>query len=73
MLLSFGLILLINEGQRVIFGNDAHGVDVPAILNYSIPLSDTLSYPAYRLFVCAVGIAVRRCSSASSWRGRASA
>jgi branched-chain amino acid transport system permease protein len=56
VLLSFGLILLINEGQRVIFGNDAHGVDVPAILNYSIPLSDTLSYPAYRLFVCAIGI-----------------
>jgi branched-chain amino acid transport system permease protein len=56
VLLSFGLILLINEGQRVIFGNDAHGVDVPAILNFSIPLSDTLSYPVYRLFVCAIGI-----------------
>ncbi|MGZ5827200.1 MAG: branched-chain amino acid ABC transporter permease, partial [Xanthobacteraceae bacterium] len=56
VLLSFGLILIINEGQRVIFGNDAHGVDVPKILNYSIPLSDTLSYPVYRLFVCAVGI-----------------
>ena len=56
VLLSFGLILLINEGQRVIFGNDPHGVDVPKILNYSIPLSDTLSYPVYRLFVCAVGI-----------------
>lgn len=57
VLLSFGLILLINEGQRVIFGNDAHGVDVPKILSGSIPLSDTLSYPIYRLFVCAVGIA----------------
>ena len=57
VLLSFGLILLINESQRVIFGNDAHGVDVPAVLNFSIPLSDTLAYPAYRLFVCAVGIA----------------
>jgi len=56
VLLSFGLILLVNEGQRVIFGNDAHGVEVPAILAGSIPLSDTLSYPVYRLFVCAVGI-----------------
>lgn len=56
VLLSFGLILIINEGQRVIFGNDAHGVDVPKILNYSIPLSETLSYPVYRLFVCAIGI-----------------
>jgi len=56
VLLSFGLILIVNEGQRVIFGNDPHSVDVPKILNYSIPLSDTLSYPVYRLFVCAVGI-----------------
>ena len=57
MLLSFGLILIINEGQRIIFGNDPHGVDVPPALNFSIPLSDTFAYPAYRLFVCAIGIA----------------
>jgi branched-chain amino acid transport system permease protein len=56
VLLSFGLILLINESQRIIFGNDAHGVDVPRVLNYSIRLSETVAYPAYRLFVCAVGI-----------------
>ena len=40
VLLSFGLILIVNEGQRVIFGNDPHSVDVPKILNYSIPLSE---------------------------------
>jgi branched-chain amino acid transport system permease protein len=57
VLLSFGLILVFNEGQRLIFGNDAHGVDVPKILSYSIPLSETLSYPSYRLFVCGVGLA----------------
>jgi branched-chain amino acid transport system permease protein len=56
VLLSFGLILLVNEAQRVIFGNDPHGVEVPKILSASIPLSDTLSYPVYRLFVCAVGV-----------------
>jgi len=56
VLLSFGLILLLNEAQRIIFGNDAHGVDVPQSLSYSIPLSDTLSYPVYRLFVCAIGL-----------------
>lgn len=56
VLLSFGLILIVNEGQRVIFGNDPHSVDVPALLNFSIPLSETLSYPVYRLFICAVGI-----------------
>src|SRR3954465_7874997 len=57
VLLSFGLILIINEAQRIIFGNDAHGVDVPRLLNFSIPLSDTFAYPAYRLFVCGLGIA----------------
>jgi branched-chain amino acid transport system permease protein len=56
VLLSFGLILLINEAQRILFGSDAHAVPVPKILNFSIPLSNTLSYPAYRLFVAAVGI-----------------
>ena len=56
VLLSFGLILILNEGQRVLFGSDAHAVNVPKLLDFSIPLSDTLSYPAYRLFVCALGI-----------------
>lgn len=56
VLLSFGLILLINEAQRILFGSDAHAVPVPAALNFSIPLSNTLSYPAYRLFVAAIGI-----------------
>lgn len=57
VLLSFGLILLANETQRIIFGNDPHSVPVPPALNYSIPLSDTLAYPMYRVFVCVVGIA----------------
>jgi len=57
VLLSFGLILLANEGQRILFGNDPHAVAVPRLLDFSIPLSDTLAYPAYRLFVCLVGVA----------------
>jgi len=56
VLLSFGLILLANEGQRLLFGNDPHSVAVPRILDFSIPLSQTLAYPAYRIFVCVVGV-----------------
>jgi branched-chain amino acid transport system permease protein len=56
VLLSYGLILLINESQRIIFGNDAHGVEVPKVLSASIPLTDTLAYPVYRVFVCIVGV-----------------
>jgi branched-chain amino acid transport system permease protein len=57
VLLSFGLILLLNETQRIVFGGDAHAVPMPAGLDFSLPLSDTMAYPIYRIFVCAVGVA----------------
>ena len=54
VLLTFGLILVFEELRSILFGDEVHGVAVPAILNYSIPLTDTLSYPVYRLFVTTV-------------------
>jgi len=51
VLLTFGLILVLNECQSILFGNDVHGVPVPAPFSGSIPLTDVLSYPVYRLFV----------------------
>jgi len=54
VLLTFGLILIFNELQQVIWGGDPLGVPVPDLLKGSIPLSDTLSYPVYRLFLSAV-------------------
>ncbi|MCB1756068.1 MAG: branched-chain amino acid ABC transporter permease [Gammaproteobacteria bacterium] len=54
VLLTFGLILIFNEMQRIIWGNDVHGVPVPAMFSGSIALTDTLSYPVYRLVVSAV-------------------
>ena len=58
VLLTFGLILVFEELRSILFGNDVHSVAVPGILNYSIPLTETLSYPMYRLFVTAVCLAV---------------
>jgi branched-chain amino acid transport system permease protein len=58
VLLTFGLILVFEELRSILFGDDVHGVALPEILNYSIPLTDTLSYPAYRLFVTAVCLAI---------------
>jgi branched-chain amino acid transport system permease protein len=61
VLLTYGLILIFNELQSLIFGNDVHGVPVPAALQYSIPLTENLSYPVYRLVVsgiCLVMVAV---------------
>ena len=58
VLLTFGLILIFEELRSILFGDDVHGIAVPAMLDFSIPLTDTLSYPVYRLFVTAVCLAV---------------
>jgi branched-chain amino acid transport system permease protein len=56
VLLTYGLILVFEELRSLVVGNDVHGVAVPAIFNGSIALTDTLSYPIYRLFMSAVCI-----------------
>ncbi|MEN9781527.1 MAG: hypothetical protein RL087_14 [Pseudomonadota bacterium] len=56
VLLTFGLIYVFEELRAIVWGNDVHGVKVPAVLDWSIPLTDTLSYPAYRLAMSAVCI-----------------
>lgn len=58
VLLTFGLILIFEELRSVLFGDDVHGVPVPALLEGSIPLTETLSYPVYRLFISAVCLAL---------------
>ncbi len=56
VLLTYGLILVFEELRSLIVGNDVHGVNVPPMLNWSLPLTDTLSYPVYRLFMSGVCI-----------------
>ena len=56
VLLTYGLILVFEEVRSLIVGNDVHGVAVPEMLNWSIPLTETLSYPVYRLLMSAVCI-----------------
>ena len=56
VLLTYGLILVFEELRSLIVGNDVHGVTVPEIFNWSIPLTATLSYPVYRLFMSGVCI-----------------
>jgi len=48
VLLTFGLILILEESRSLLFGDDVHAVAVPALLSGSLPLTDTLSYPVYR-------------------------
>jgi len=54
VLLTYGLILVFQELRSILFGDDVHGVPVPALLNFSIRLTDALSYPVYRLAMSAV-------------------
>lgn len=54
VLLTYGLILIFEELRSIIVGDDVHGVKTPDLLNYSVPLTDNLSYPVYRLFMSAV-------------------
>ncbi|OAN49493.1 ABC transporter permease [Paramagnetospirillum marisnigri] len=54
VLLTYGLILIFNEAQRIFWGNDVHGVTMPAAFNWSIKLTEAQSYPSYRLFLSAV-------------------
>jgi branched-chain amino acid transport system permease protein len=58
VLLTFGLIYIFEEMRSILWGDDVHGVPVPAALGASIPLTDNLSYPVYRLFISGVCIAL---------------
>jgi branched-chain amino acid transport system permease protein len=54
VLLTFGLIYIFEETRSILWGDDVHGVTVPALLGASIPLTENMSYPVYRLFMSAV-------------------
>ena len=58
VLLTFGLIYIFEEGRSILWGDEVHAVKVPDILSASLPLTDTLSYPVYRLFMSAVCVAL---------------
>ena len=51
VLLTYGLILIFEELRSLIWGDDVHGVAVPVELAASIPLTENLSYPVYRLAI----------------------
>jgi branched-chain amino acid transport system permease protein len=58
VLLTYGLILVFEETRSLLWGDDVRGVPVPEALTGSIPLTDTLSYPLYRLWISGVCLAV---------------
>jgi branched-chain amino acid transport system permease protein len=53
VLMTYGLILVIEELRSILLGDDVHGVAVPAFLAGSIAIGNDMLYPVYRLFVSA--------------------
>jgi branched-chain amino acid transport system permease protein len=58
VLLTYGLILIFEELRSLIWGDEVHSVPVPPWLDFSFALDATLSYPAYRLFISVVCLAI---------------
>jgi branched-chain amino acid transport system permease protein len=58
VLLTLGLIYVFEESRSLLWGDDVHGVPIPPLLRGSLALTDTLSYPFYRLFTMAVCVAL---------------
>jgi branched-chain amino acid transport system permease protein len=58
VLLTFGLIYIFEEARSILWGDDVHGVHIPELLSASIPLTENMSYPVYRLFISGVCVAL---------------
>jgi len=58
VLLTYGLVLLFNELQRALFGNEVHGVATPRLFAFRLPLGELQSWPGYRAFTCLACLAI---------------
>jgi branched-chain amino acid transport system permease protein len=54
VLMTFGLIYVLEESRSILWGDDVHGVPIPDVLSGAIQLTDNLSYSHYRLFISAI-------------------
>jgi len=58
VLLTYGLILIFEECRSLLWGDDVHGVPVPPALDFSIPLTENLSYQVFRVAMSAICLAL---------------
>ncbi len=58
VLATFALILMLNEGVRIVWGDQPLMLNTPAALSGPVELLPGLNYPAYRLLIIGVGLAV---------------
>jgi branched-chain amino acid transport system permease protein len=58
VLLTYGLILIFEELRSLLVGDEVYSVKVPSWLDFSVPLGSVMTYPAYRLFMSGICLAV---------------
>jgi branched-chain amino acid transport system permease protein len=58
VLATFGVILFVNEGVKIVWGAAPLNIPIPATFSASIQLMDGLLYPVWRLVIIASGLAV---------------
>ncbi|KJK17804.1 ABC transporter permease [Burkholderiaceae bacterium 16] len=58
VLMTYGLILVFEEMRSILVDDDVHGVAVPAMLDWALPIGNDMTYPVYRLFISAICLLV---------------
>src|SRR5688572_6167433 len=58
VLATFGVILFLNEGVKVVWGAAPLNVPIPDLFSGSVPLMDGLLYPVWRIVIIVSGLAV---------------
>ena len=58
MLATFGVILFLNQGVKIVWGAAPLNMPMPDLLSGSVQLMDGLRYPVYRFAIIAAGLAV---------------
>ncbi len=58
VLATFGIILFLNEGVKIVWGAAPLNMPTPDLLSGSVPLMDGLRYPVYRFAIIAAGLLV---------------
>ena len=56
VLATFGLILILNEGVKILWGAAPMSIPLPDILSGSVPLIGPLRYPVYRIAIIVAGL-----------------
>ncbi len=58
VLATFGVILFVNEGVKIVWGAAPRNLPMPDFFSGSVPLMDGLNYPVWRLCIIASGLLV---------------